>query len=257
MDVLIKAINYLKQYNHIKELYTLYDFSTFRSLMNITMPNDLDEDYYQWQDAILKEEMKKKELTSVESLQPILDELYLWQGDITTLIADGIVNAANSALLGCFTPQHACIDNAIHSYAGLQLRRDLMHMMNQQGNREPVGCCKLTKGYNLPSQYILHTVGPMIVGFPDEIDAAALKSCYLSCLHKAVEHQLRSLVFCSISTGAYGYPIEGACQIAVSTVYEFLKTMPHPDLKYVVFNVFSKKDYGYYANCLEKLKHLK
>lgn len=255
MTKLEQAITYLQHYNDIKELYSIYDFNTFRALMNRTLPKDLDEEYYRLQDAILEEEKNKKQLTDVDALEPIVDGICLWQGDITTLIADGIVNAANAAMLGCFTPLHACIDNAIHSFAGLQLRRDLMELMEKQAHREPVGSCKLTKAYNLPSQYVLHTVGPMIVGFPDKIDAAALKNCYMSCLDKALEFHLKNLVFCSISTGVYGYPIQEACQIAVSTVNEYLSTKPHPDLKRVVFNVFSKRDYECYLKCLKQLKN--
>ena len=240
------CIEYLKRYNGIDALPKLSDEALFRALQNITMPYDLSEEFYQKQDAVLQEILSRKEVMDVSGFP---DGITLYRGDITLLKADAIVNACNDKMLGCFVPGHHCIDNAIHSFAGLQVRRDMIAVMNEQGHDEPNGDCKVTKGYNLPSEYIFHTVGPIYSGRKqDEID---LKNCYLSCLEKADEMELKSIVFCSLSTGVFGYPIDKASEIAVGTVRRYLSEK-NSRLKKVVFDVFSEGDYHVYDRTIEK-----
>ena len=240
MDDLRWCINYLKEYNHINSLFDVNDFNTLRGLMNITMPYDLSDEYYQKQNSILKELLSKKEIIDVSSFK---DEISLYKGDITLIKADAIVNACNNKMLGCFVPGHHCIDNAIHSFAGLQVRRDMMDIMNKQGHNEANGDCKVTNAYNLPSKYIFHTVGPIYSGIKqDEIDLA---NCYLSCLRKVDEMCLESIVFCSLATGIYGFPIEKASSIAINTVKEYLEK-ENKNIKKVIFDLFSQNDYLIY-----------
>lgn len=192
------CINYLKEYNHIKENINLPDYQAFRALMNVTMPLNLSDEYYGKQDLALKEIYEGKIIIDINNLEPLKDSIYLYRGDITCIKADAIVNACNEKLLGCFQPLHGCIDNAIHSFAGLQVRRDLMKVMELQGKDEPNGKAKITRGYNLPAKYILHTVGPNVGGYVTKKDEEDLKNCYLSCLKLADSYKLESLVFCSI-----------------------------------------------------------
>ena len=185
------CINYLKEYNHLKELPDMDDYALFRALQNITMPINLSDEFYRRQDEVLKKLLSTKKVEDISSFN---EGISLYKGDITLIKADAIVNACNSQMLGCFIPGHHCIDNAIHSFAGLQVRRDMMEIMNKQGHEEPNGQVKVSKAYNLPSKYIFHTVGPVYSGTKqDEID---LVSCYLTCLKKADEMKLESLVFC-------------------------------------------------------------
>lgn len=196
------------------------------------------------QDAYLQSELQQKTVTSLTDLTPVEPQLYLWQGDITTLAVDGIVNAANNALLGCFVPCHACIDNAIHTAAGMQLRAACDVIMQQQGHPEPTGNAKITPAFNLPSQFVLHTVGPIIYDEVSETDRQLLASCYRSCLKLADENGLQSLAFCCISTGEFRFPNALAADIAVQTVRDYLRET-HTQLK-VLFNVFSDKDHAIY-----------
>ncbi len=222
--------------------------SLLRSLMNIRPPKAIEGDFLAIQDAYLQEEQKKKSLISLADIAPIQQGLYLWQGDITELRLDGIVNAANSALLGCFVPCHGCIDNAIHSAAGVQLRLECAHLMAEQKSAEPAGKAKITKAYNLPCRYILHTVGPIIYNEPTEADCDLLASCYRSCLELAEAYHLKSLAFCCISTGEFHFPNDRAAEIAVQTVKDYRrKTQSKLE---VVFNVFKDKDYEIYQQLL-------
>ena len=173
---------------------------------------------------------------------------YLWQGDITTLSCDAVVNAANAQLLGCFRVLHSCIDNCLHSAAGLSLRYRCFEIMSEQGHEEPTGQAKITPGYNLPSQYVLHTVGPIVSGRLNERHCELLKSCYLSCLKLAEENGCKSIAFCCISTGVFGFPQRKAAEIAVSTVKDYKKTTSS-DIK-VIFNVFKDDDLMIYRNLL-------
>lgn len=219
-----------------------------RSLFNIRMPKETSEDFLQIQDGYLQEENRRKGITDIADLQPVQDDIYLWQGDITTLRCDAIVNAANSQMLGCFRPCHGCIDNAIHTFAGVQLRRNCNEIMQKQGHNEPTGQAKITPAYNLPCKYVLHTVGPIVSGRLTEEHCKLLKSCYLSCLKLAEKNSCKSIAFCCISTGVFGFPQREAAQIAVDTVKRY-KEENHSDIK-VIFNVFKDDDYAIYNEIL-------
>lgn len=241
------CINYLKEKNNIKQSIDLSDRPAFRALQNITMPYDLSEEFYLKQDKVLKEILSEKEIIDSSKFN---DGISIYKGDITLIKADAIVNACNSKLLGCFVPGHHCIDNAIHSFAGLQVRRDLMKVMEQQGHDEPNGKCKVTYAYNLPSRYIFHTVGPIYSKIlQDDID---LKNCYISCLKQADEMKIKSIVFCSLSTGLFGFPIEKASEIAIRTVKEYLEK-ENKNIKKVIFDVFSENDYEVYNRKIKEI----
>lgn len=220
-----------------------------RSLVNVRPPKPVPDEVLAVQDAYLQSELQQKIVTSLTDLTPVEPQLYLWQGDITTLAVDGIVNAANNALLGCFVPCHACIDNAIHTAAGMQLRAACDAMMQQQGHPEPTGNAKITPAFNLPSQFVLHTVGPIIDDEVSDTDRQLLASCYRSCLKLADENGLQSLAFCCISTGEFRFPNALAADIAVQTVHDYLRET-HTQLK-VIFNVFSDKDHAIYRQLFD------
>lgn len=217
-----------------------------RGLMNVRSPHPIGQEFLQLQDEYLQEEQRRRGVTDWRTLSPIRDGLYLWRGDITTLRCDAIVNAANSALLGCFYPCHGCIDNAIHTFAGVQLRLYLDEQMKEQGHDEPVGQAKLTPAFNLPCRYVLHTVGPYVGGRLTEAHRAQLASCYRSCLETAEQHGLESVAFCCISTGEFHFPQEEAAQIAIQTVQAYQK---HSVIK-VIFNVFQEFDERLYQRLL-------
>lgn len=220
-----------------------------RALMNVRLPKPISQEFLNIQDRYLQEELKNQKIISIKELVPVQKGLYLWQGDITKLKVDAIVNAGNSALLGCFIPCHGCIDNAIHSYAGIQLRLDCQKIMAQQNKPEPIGKAKITKGYNLPAKYVLHTVGPMINGRLVEKDKILLASCYRSCLELANLYQLKSVAFCCISTGEFHFPNDIAGYIAVDTVTRYLNET-HSEIE-VIFNVFKETDWQIYKRLLE------
>lgn len=219
-----------------------------RSLFNIRMPNPVSEAFLQVQDAYLQEEAAHKGITEFASLQPVQNQIYLWQGDITTLRCDAIVNAANSAMLGCFVPCHGCIDNAIHSAAGIQLRLECSHIMEKQKTEEPVGKAKITKAYNLPCRYVLHTVGPIIHDKVTQRDCDLLSDCYRSCLELAAAYQLKSIAFCCISTGEFHFPNARAARIAIQTVQDYQRK--NQNGLEVIFNVFKDSDYEIYKQLL-------
>ncbi|MBO6123328.1 MAG: protein-ADP-ribose hydrolase [Methanobrevibacter sp.] len=222
-----------------------------RSLMNVRLPFEISDDFLKIQDEFLTRETLNKKLTSPSDIVEVKGNLMLWQGDITTLKVDAIVNAANSKLLGCFIPQHNCIDNVIHSSAGLQLRQECNRIMKIQGCDEDVGKAKITGAYNLPSKHVIHTVGPAIPhGLkPSEDDCEALAGCYRSCLDIAAYNELESLAFCCISTGVFNFPQDLAARIAIETVEQYLKSNK-TTLKHVIFNVFTDDDYLIYKNLL-------
>ena len=197
-----------------------------RCLMNVREPRALSPRFLEAQDALLGAEREAKGVVHVSELPAVPSDkrIVLWQGDITRLDADAIVNAANSQLLGCFRPGHNCIDNVIHSAAGLQLREECAEIMSRQGHEEPTGQAKITRGYNLPAKHVLHTVGPIITGPLTDDDRELLASCYRSCLKLAEEKNLKSVAFCCISTGVFRFPKDEAARIAVDTVREYLKT---------------------------------
>ena len=219
-----------------------------RSLMNVRLPAPLPDRYIEIESEYLKEETESKGITRLADLSPAQAGLYLWQGDITTLECDAIVNAANSQMLGCFQPLHTCIDNCIHTFAGLRLRNRCAEIMREQGHEEPTGQVKITPAYNLPCEYVIHTVGPIVRGRLSGQHEELLASCYRSCLALAEENGIGSLAFCCISTGVFGFPQRRAAQIAVQTVREYLKNA-HRTIE-VIFNVFKDEDYKIYRELL-------
>lgn len=219
-----------------------------RSLMNIRPPKAISKAFLEIQDAYLQEECTKKGVISLSDSLPVRPGIYLWQGDITRLRVDAIVNAANSALLGCFVPCHGCIDNAIHTAAGVQLRLECSRIMEKQQSEEPVGMAKITKAYNLPCRFVLHTVGPIIYGKVTKSDCGLLADCYRSCLELSAMHRLKSVAFCCISTGEFHFPNQKAAEIAVETVQTYQKE--NHDCPEVVFNVFKDCDYEIYRQLL-------
>ena len=219
-----------------------------RGLMNIRAPQSVGADFLQTQDAYLQGETSAKGITDIADLTPVQPGLYLWQGDITTLECDAIVNAANSGMTGCYIPNHRCIDNAIHTYAGVELRLACAELMELQGYPEPTGRAKITPAFNLPCKYVLHTVGPIIDGRVTKKDKELLASCYHSCLKLAAENNLESVAFCCISAGEFHFPNDLAAEIAVATVKEFLKKQT--SVKKVIFNVFKDLDKTIYEKLL-------
>ena len=219
-----------------------------RSLFNMRMPLPVSDEFMAVQDEYLREETRKKGLTSLDDLKPVETELYIWQGDITTLVCDAIVNAANSQMLGCFCPCHGCIDNAIHTFAGVQLRLECARIMRRQGHEEETGWAKLTRAYNLPCRYILHTVGPIISGKLTLRDRELLASCYTSCLELAEENQIESIAFPCISTGEFHFPNSEAAKIAIQTVKAY-KAQKNSHMR-VIFNVFKDQDNEIYRELL-------
>ena len=219
-----------------------------RGLMNLRAPQHAEADFLQMQDAYLQGETAAKGITNAADLAPVQSGLYLWQGDITTLQCDAIVNAANSGMTGCYVPNHRCIDNAIHTFAGVELRLACAELMEQQGCPEPTGRAKITPAFNLPCKYVLHTVGPIIDGRVTKADKELLASCYRSCLALAAENNLESLAFCCISTGEFHFPNDLAAQIAVETVKQFMNRKT--SVKKVIFNVFKDLDKAIYEKLL-------
>lgn len=219
-----------------------------RSLFNIRMPLPMSDVFLAVQDGYLREETRQKGITNFDDSEPIQPDIYLWQGDITTLRCDAIVNAANSQLLGCFCPCHGCIDNAIHTFAGIQLRLKCAELMKKQGHKEETGRAKITSAYNLPCKYVLHTVGPIVGGRLTGHDCDLLASCYRSCLELAEQNEIKSIAFCCISTGEFHFPNNKAARIAVQTVKDFKKNS-HSRIK-VIFNVFKDTDYEIYRELL-------
>lgn len=221
-----------------------------RALMNIRPPKPLDPAFLAVQDAFLTAEAAQKGVVDGAALPPcpLDDRLVLWQGDITRLACDAIVNAANSALLGCFVPCHGCIDNAIHSAAGLQLREACRRLMAGRSAEEPTGRARITPGFNLPARYVLHTVGPIIQGPLRPADRQMLAACYRSCLTVAAAHDLHSVAFCCISTGEFHFPPREAASIAVDTVRRFLARPT--SIQRVIFDVFTPQDLVIYQALL-------
>ena len=219
-----------------------------RGLLNIRAPRRSSPDFLQIQDEYLQGETAAKGITDAADLVPMQPGLYLWQGDITTLKCDAIVNAANSGMTGCYCPNHGCIDNAIHTYAGVQLRLACAEIMDRQGHPEPTGQAKITPAFDLPCRYVLHTVGPIVSGRVTAQDKELLASCYRSCLEMAAEKGLESVAFCCISTGEFHFPNEQAAEIAVQTVKAFLKKQT--SVKKVIFNVFKDMDKKIYERLL-------
>ena len=222
----------------------------FRSLCNIRPPNPISEDLLKIQDSYLTKKnnifIKSSDIESINRNSRIA----LWQGDITQLKIDAIVNACNNQLLGCFIPLHNCIDNQIHSAAGIQLRLDCNEIMKKQGHPERNGDAKVTRAYNLPSKYIIHTVGPQITSKVDKQDIIDLENCYISVLKKCEEYNIKSVAFPCISTGVYSFPEVEAAKIAIKTVKKFLNENTNTKIGKVIFNVFTDKSKEIYKNIL-------
>ena len=239
----------------------------FRALRNVREPKPVSEEFLRLQDEELQEQLQEKGIVELDDCRDAIHrvhkpvhrvrigntELLLWQGDITRLRVDAIVNAANAQMLGCFHPLHKCIDNAIHSAAGVQLREECHRLMLQQGHQEPTGRAKITKAYNLPCKYVIHTVGPII---PDRIPTASQKdqlaSCYRNIMSCADENDLESVAFCCISTGEFRFPNRLAAEIAVQTVNDYLTIHPDCSVKQVVFNVFKDMDRDIYQRIIKR-----
>ena len=223
-----------------------------RALLNVRPPRAVPELFLQVQDAYLQEETARKGIVDGNLLPPVCTEqgaaLCIWQGDITTLKVDAIVNAANSGMTGCYVSNHTCIDNCIHTFAGVQLRQECARLMEAQGFEEPTGRAKLTSAYDLPARFVLHTVGPIVNGSLTKRHCDLLASCYRACLELAAEHGLKSIAFCCISTGVFGFPNDRAAEVAVQTVREFLQTQT--SIKRVIFNVFKDLDKELYEQQL-------
>ena len=222
-----------------------------RSLMNVRKPLGISEDFLKIQDEYLQVENAGDGFVDINDLEPVSTDgrLYLWQGDITRLRVDAIVNAANSQMLGCFQPLHSCIDNIIHSKAGIQLRLECNRIMEEQGHEEPTGQAKITPAYNLPCKYVEHTVGPIAsMGLTKELEEQ-LASCYKSCLELAAKNDIKSIAFCCISTGVFMFPNQRAAEIAVKTVADWFHDNPGK-VERVIFNVFKDEDKSIYEELI-------
>ena len=219
-----------------------------RGLMNVRPAQNSGAEFLKIQDEYLREATAQKGVTDADSLSPVQPGICLWQGDITTLRCDAIVNAANSGMTGCYVPNHRCIDNAIHTFAGVQLRLACDQIMQKQGYPEPTGQAKITPAFNLPCRYVIHTVGPIIADAPTERDCELLESCYRACLNLAAANNLESVAFCCISTGEFHFSNEQAAEIAERTVKDFLHQPT--SVKKVIFNVFKEIDKSIYARLL-------
>ena len=225
-----------------------------RSLMNVRMPEPVSDEFLAVQDEYLRGRNEERGITDIADLSPVGSDsrLYIWQGDITTLKCDAIVNACNSQMLGCFQPNHSCIDNFIHTYAGIRLRLKMNEIMEAQGHEEPTGQAKITSGYNLPAKYILHTVGPIVSGPLTKKHEELLESCYESCLKLAKENGVETIAFCCLSTSVFMFPNQRAAEIAVETVQGWLDETGS-QMK-VVFNVFKDLDLEIYSRLLQGLE---
>ena len=219
-----------------------------RSLMNVRMPGEIDQEFLAAQDVYLQQVNREKGIVTLDEMQEVQPDLYIWQGDITRLQTGAIVNAANSGMTGCYQPCHNCIDNCIHTYAGIQLRNYCNDLMQKQGKEEPTGQAKITPAFNLPCDYVIHTVGPIVEGFLRKKHEELLASCYRSCLKMADENGVQSIAFCCISTGVFLFPNRKAAEIAVQTVKKY-KEDTKSSIK-VIFNVFKEEDLKIYHEIL-------
>ena len=219
-----------------------------RSLMNVRMPGEIDQEFLAAQDVYLQQVNREKGIVTLDEMQEVQPDLYIWQGDITRLQTGAIVNAANSGMTGCYQPCHNCIDNCIHTYAGIQLRNYCNDLMQKQGKEEPTGQAKITPAFNLPCDYVIHTVGPIVEGFLRNKHEELLASCYRSCLKMADENGVQSIAFCCISTGVFLFPNRKAAEIAVQTVKKY-KEDTKSTIK-VIFNVFKEEDLKIYHEIL-------
>ena len=219
-----------------------------RSLMNVRFASPITEEFAAVQDEYLQDANAEKGFITLSDMDELQPDLFLWQGDITRLKVGAIVNAANSGMTGCYQPCHNCIDNCIHTYAGIQLRNFCAELMEKQGYEVPTGQAKITPGFNLPCDYVIHTVGPIVQGHLNSRHEELLRSCYESCLKIADENNVESIAFCCISTGVFTFPNRRAAEIAVQTVKEYKQTTGS-QIK-VIFNVFKDVDLEIYKGLL-------
>lgn len=220
-----------------------------RALMNVRPPAPVSKEFLQIQDEYLQEEIREKGITRLEDLRPVQPGIYLWKGDITTLASDVIVNAANAQMLGCFHPNHKCIDNAIQTYAGIEMRNECARIMEKKGHPEPTGQAEITSAYNLPSKAVIHTVGPIVYGGLRRKDEEELATCYWNSLKLADAKGYRSIAFCCISTGEFHFPSQRAAEIAVETVRKY-REQTGSSIE-VIFNVFKDTDEAIYSELLK------
>ena len=248
IDELLKEDDYYRNYDIPSDEEGQKDF--LRALMNVREPKDIGEEFLRIQDEYLSAENESVGIVKLEELKPIKanPNLYIWQGDITRLAVGAIVNAANSQMCGCFQPLHSCIDNIIHSKSGIQLRLKCADIIRHQGHEEYTGQAKITPAYNLPCEYVIHTVGPIVQGPLTKKHEELLSSCYKSCLDIAAENGVKSIAFCCISTGVFMFPNQRAAEIAVETVRNWLNETGS-EMK-IVFNVFKDLDFEIYAKLL-------
>ena len=258
------------EFNNIEKKYKSNEkqrinkkFNLYRKLNSLRLPGNITQEYIE-NESFLSEIILEKGIIEINNLSPITDNessifnnIYLWKGDITLLKIDAIVNAANNQLLGCWIPLHNCIDNIIFSYAGIQLRNEMDEIMKKQKKLEQPGNAKLSKAYNLPSKFIIHTVGPQVIGVLTEEHKKLLKNSYLNVLKLAKKNNIESLAFCCISTGIYNFPNDEAAEIAINTVIDFLEENKHLNLK-IIFNVYKDIDEIIYKKKLnEKIYRMK
>lgn len=237
------------RYNKMRIPADIDDQKTMlRALMNIRMPGNIDDEFISVQDEYLLQVNAEKGVVTLSDMEEIKPDLFIWKGDITRLKVGAIVNAANSGMTGCYQPCHNCIDNCIHTYAGIQLRLKCAEIMEEQGCEEPTGQAKITPAYNLPCNYVIHTVGPIVQGKLTEKHEELLASCYESCLEIADANRVDSIVFCCISTGVFMFPNKRAAEIAVKTVKDY-KEKTGSSIK-VIFNVFKDLDEEIYRELL-------
>ena len=226
-----------------------------RSFMNIRLPKKMDEETIEVQNDYLKERAEEKGIVRLNDIPEISEGLSIWQGDITRLAVDAIVNAANSQMLGCFVPMHTCIDNCIHTYAGIQLREECNRQMNQLRIRygrdyeQPTAVPMLTDAFNLPAKKVVHIVGPIVQGRLTSGLEKDLADCYRNTLDLCQENDLKSVAFCCISTGVFHFPNKRAAEIAVTTVKEWMLKYPGV-MERVIFNVFKDEDLQIYKELL-------
>ena len=227
-----------------------------RSLMNIRMPGEMDESVLEIQDDYLQERIRENGIVELSDIPEIRDGISIWQGDITRLRVDAIVNAANSQMLGCFVPMHTCIDNCIHTFAGIQLRAECSRQMKKMRARygrdyeQPTAVPMLTDAYNLPAKKVVHIVGPIVQDKLTPELEKDLADCYTNTLELCAENDLRSVAFCCISTGVFRFPNKRAAEIAVHTVKQWLEAHPGK-VDRVIFNVFKDEDRRYYESELQ------
>ena len=220
-----------------------------RSLMNVRMPGTIDDEFLSVQDEYLQQVNAEKGIVTLSDMEELQPDVYIWKGDVTRLQVGAIVNAANSGMTGCYQPCHNCIDNCIHTYAGIQLRLTCAKIMKEQGYEEPTGQAKITPAYNLPCDHVIHTVGPIVQGTLTKKHEELLASCYRACLETADENGVASIAFCCISTGVFMFPNERAAEIAIKTVREYKETI-NSSMK-VIFNVFQDLDEEIYRELLK------